>query len=213
MPRLKAPQRREQLIDAATKIFARFGYNATTTHAIANAAGVTEPILYRHFRNKQDLFVAITRKVSRQTIAHWEELISGVEGAGQQILIIAREFPEHLVRLADAYNVIHGALASSPDRKVIAVLKEHYTQIEKFFVGIIRRGQRTGEFRKNIHAIIPAWQMIHLGIGYSMISLNLPTLDGLWPTDSVNFILEGIKAGGGTGHAKPTKKKKAANRS
>ena len=45
MPRLKAPQRREQLIEVATKLFARNGYEATTTAAIALAAGVTEPIL------------------------------------------------------------------------------------------------------------------------------------------------------------------------
>ena len=42
MPRLKAPQRREQLIEVATKLFARNGYEATTTAAIALAAGVTE---------------------------------------------------------------------------------------------------------------------------------------------------------------------------
>src|SRR5687768_7683292 len=53
MPRLKAAQRREQLISVATRLFAERGYEATTTAAIAEAAGVTEPILYRHFHNKQ----------------------------------------------------------------------------------------------------------------------------------------------------------------
>ena len=42
-------------MDVATKLFARNGYEATTTAAIAEAAGVTEPILYRHFEGKQDL--------------------------------------------------------------------------------------------------------------------------------------------------------------
>src|SRR5829696_925611 len=72
MPRLKAPQRREQLIEVATKLFARNGYEATTTAAIALAAGVTEPILYRHFKSKQELFVAIVRTVSQQTMNHWQ---------------------------------------------------------------------------------------------------------------------------------------------
>jgi AcrR family transcriptional regulator len=67
MPRLKAPQRREQLIEVATKLFARKGYEATTTAAIAEAAGVTEPILYRHFKSKQELFIAIVREMSDQT--------------------------------------------------------------------------------------------------------------------------------------------------
>ena len=36
----------------------------TTTAAIADAAGVTEPILYRHFSSKQGMFIAITRAMS-----------------------------------------------------------------------------------------------------------------------------------------------------
>ncbi len=62
MARLKAPQRREQLISVATRQFAKFGYDATTTDAIAKAAGVTEPILYRHFGSKQELFIAISAR-------------------------------------------------------------------------------------------------------------------------------------------------------
>src|SRR5881296_2838113 len=75
MRRLKAPQRREQLIEVATKLFAKWGYEATTTAAIAEAAGVTEPILYRHFDSKQELFVAIVRSVSEQTLRHWAEIL------------------------------------------------------------------------------------------------------------------------------------------
>src|SRR5689334_17648135 len=74
MPRLKAPQRREQLMEVATRLFARLGYDATTTAAIAEAAGVTEPILYRHFESKQELFVAIVKEVSERTMRHWREL-------------------------------------------------------------------------------------------------------------------------------------------
>src|SRR3954471_19893320 len=72
MPRLKAPQRREQLMEVATKLFAKNGYEATTTAAIAAMAGITEPILYRHFKSKQELFVAIVKSVSGKTIKHWE---------------------------------------------------------------------------------------------------------------------------------------------
>src|SRR3954452_2902809 len=77
MPRLKAPQRREQLMEVATKLFARNGYEATTTAAIAEMAGVTEPILYRHFRSKQELFVAIVKAVSDRTLRHWEDISKG----------------------------------------------------------------------------------------------------------------------------------------
>src|SRR5207248_3964206 len=102
MGRLKAPQRREQLIEVATKLFARNGYDATTTAAIALAAGVTEPILYRHFKSKQELFVAIVKAVSDRTMKHWHDLIDGVTDPAEQIRRVAAELPQHMEKLADA---------------------------------------------------------------------------------------------------------------
>ena len=43
------------------------------------AAGVTEPILDRHFNSKQELFVAIVRSVSERTLQQWHEVISGTK--------------------------------------------------------------------------------------------------------------------------------------
>src|SRR3954447_9623532 len=143
MARLKAPQRREQLMEVATKLFARNGYEATTTAAIALAAGVTEPILYRHFKSKQELFVAIVKAVSEQTMQHWQELIAGIDDPAEQIRRIAAEMPDHMTNLADAYHVLHGALATSRDKKVIAVMREHYVQIEKFFSKVVSEGQKS----------------------------------------------------------------------
>src|SRR3954469_23216167 len=99
MRRLKASERREQLIEVATRLFAKWGYNATTTAAIADAAGVTEPILYRHFKSKQELFVAITRDVSQRTISEWQNLTQASADPREQIRRIAKEFPDHLQQL------------------------------------------------------------------------------------------------------------------
>jgi AcrR family transcriptional regulator len=192
MRRLKAPQRREQLIEVATKLFARGGYDATTTAAIAEAAGVTEPILYRHFDSKQELFVAIVRSVSEQTMNHWREIIGNVKDPAEQIRRIAEEFPEHIRQLADAYHVIHGALATSRDKKVLAVMKEHYAQIERFFVQIITVGQQEGVFRPQLDPRGPAWQLILTGIGYAMIALNLHPLEQSAIKNSIESILRGI---------------------
>ena len=193
MARLKAPQRREQLMEVATKLFARHGYEATTTAAIAKAAGVTEPILYRHFETKQELFVAIVREVSELTLRKWHELIAGAPNASDRIRVIAEEFPGHIEQLADAYHVIHGALAASRDADVLKVMREHYDQIEAFFVGIIREGQAAGLFHRNMDPRVPAWQLINIGIGYAMVTLNLEQFDSALISQAVEFILRGLR--------------------
>jgi AcrR family transcriptional regulator len=193
MPRLKAPQRREQLMEVATKLFARNGYEATTTAAIALAAGVTEPILYRHFKSKQELFVAIVKAVSDRTMKHWQDLIAGVSDPAEQIRRIAAEMPSHMEKLADAYHVLHGALATSRDKKVLAVMREHYAQIERFFAKVIQEGQKTGVFRKNLQPRGAAWQLIITGIGYGMIGLNLTQLDRPMIDTAIESILRGLR--------------------
>ena len=193
MPRLKAPQRREQLIQVATRLFAEHGYEATTTKDIAKSAGVTEPILYRHFKSKQELFVAIVKAVSAQTMKHWEDLIAGVDDPAEQIRRIAAELPSHMEKLADAYHVLHGALATSRDKKVLAVMKEHYLQIERFFAKVVAEGQKTGVFRKNIIPRAAAWQLIITGIGFGMIALNLTQLDRTLTEGAIESIIRGLK--------------------
>lgn len=180
-------------MDVASKLFARNGYEATTTAAIALAAGVTEPILYRHFKSKQELFVAIVKSVSTQTIKSWEAIIAGIDDPADQIRRIAASIPSHMDTLADAYHVLHGALATSRDKKVLAVLKEHYVQIEKFFVKMVSDGQKSGVFRKNVQPRSAAWHLISTGIGYGMISLNIPLMDRAWIDGAIDSIIRGLK--------------------
>ncbi len=56
--RQKKEQRRTLLLEAALELFATHGYEATTTKAIAERAGVTEAMVFRHFASKRDLFRA-----------------------------------------------------------------------------------------------------------------------------------------------------------
>jgi len=62
--RLPAADRRESILVAAAERFAARGYDATTLDEIAAAAGVTKPILYRHFGSKQDLYLALLARHS-----------------------------------------------------------------------------------------------------------------------------------------------------
>jgi AcrR family transcriptional regulator len=57
--RMARAERREQILDAATRAFSRSGFTATALDDIATEAGVTHVILYRHFASKADLYRAV----------------------------------------------------------------------------------------------------------------------------------------------------------
>jgi len=60
--RMSADERREQLLEVAVGLFSDCGFSGTTTKKIANAAGVSEAIIFRHFSTKDDLYKAILEK-------------------------------------------------------------------------------------------------------------------------------------------------------
>lgn len=64
--RLPAGERREQIIDVAVQVFARHGYHGTSMNDVADAAGVTKPVLYQHFDSKQDLYLALLDDVGQR---------------------------------------------------------------------------------------------------------------------------------------------------
>jgi AcrR family transcriptional regulator len=57
--RLPVAERREVLLEAAGPLFGERGYEGTRLDEIATAAGVTKPIVYRHFDSKRDLYLAL----------------------------------------------------------------------------------------------------------------------------------------------------------
>lgn len=67
--RLRRSERREQILSAATRAFARAGFAATSLEDLAAEAGVTRVILYRHFESKADLYRAVLRRASDRLAA------------------------------------------------------------------------------------------------------------------------------------------------
>jgi AcrR family transcriptional regulator len=57
--RLPAPERRETLIRAASELFAQRGYDHVSLDQVAERAGVTKVIVYRHFGSKKDLYLQL----------------------------------------------------------------------------------------------------------------------------------------------------------
>ncbi len=55
-------ERQKQILDAAARVFSEKGFDATTIRDVARAAGVSDGLLYRYFKNKQDLLVHLPRQ-------------------------------------------------------------------------------------------------------------------------------------------------------
>jgi AcrR family transcriptional regulator len=76
VPRMNAEDRREQVLRAATRAFARTGYAGTSTDAVAREAGVSQPYVVRMFGTKRDLFLAVFERSTRRIRDAFSHVIS-----------------------------------------------------------------------------------------------------------------------------------------
>ena len=78
-PREGILSKRQNIIQAATHLFAEQGFEGTTTLQIANEADVTEPLIYYHFKGKDELFSHILETSFKEYFSRLEALkkISG----------------------------------------------------------------------------------------------------------------------------------------
>ncbi|MCC6873732.1 MAG: TetR/AcrR family transcriptional regulator [Sandaracinaceae bacterium] len=110
MPKQRLPgeERRGSILDAAIDVFSRGGFRGATTAALAQAAGITEALLYRHFRSKKALFLGalahvldrVEREVAARLDAH-DDPVAGLESLFGYFHEQLREDPQfgHLIYL------------------------------------------------------------------------------------------------------------------
>jgi len=63
---MMAKNKKQKIINTATKLFATQGFDNTTTLQIAKESGVTEPLLYYHFHGKEEIFTEIIKNIFQE---------------------------------------------------------------------------------------------------------------------------------------------------
>lgn len=88
---MSADERREQILHVALEEFARGGLDGTPTEAIAKRAGISQPYLFRLYRRKKDLFLAVVDRCFQRTLHAFQRAAEGTSG------------PEALLAMGQAY--------------------------------------------------------------------------------------------------------------
>ena len=160
--RLPAVERRAAVLEEACNVFSRMSYRGATTAEIARAAGISEPILYRHFGSKRDLYLACLdetwqrfRRDAEQAMA---EDPSSCLGHIHDRYMASKE----RVRLVDLWIQ---ALTVAPEDAVIAkALRKQIREVHDFFADVIRKGQAAGVVMADRDPVAEAWIFVGGGM-------------------------------------------------
>jgi AcrR family transcriptional regulator len=114
--------RRDQILDAATKVFAKKGFHRTTTKEIARTAGIAEGTIYNYFNTKSDLLIGIMSRLA-EVEALGEELVDALQGDVRDFFVTT--FRHRANRIQQSQEMLQAIL---PQVLVNPELREQYNQ-------------------------------------------------------------------------------------
>jgi AcrR family transcriptional regulator len=115
--RLPAVRRRRQLLDVSLEVFAKRGFHGTSMAEVAEAAGVTKPVLYQHFGSKRDLYLQLLDDVGQRLLEEVQKATASAGGPRQQV---ASGFEAYFRFVADhesAFRLLFGGDGREADRE------------------------------------------------------------------------------------------------
>jgi AcrR family transcriptional regulator len=177
--RLPAAERRQALIETAIRVFSEGSYRGTTTAEIARAAGVSEPILYRHFASKRELYLAALDHVWARARAMWEEAVAGTGNVREAFEAIGRDHVsvrDCKFQLAELWVQALGEAAE--DTELRRHLRTHMREVHDLIASLIRRGQQEGVLHPDRDADAEAWIFLAGGV-LGMVGRRIGLLDEL----------------------------------
>ena len=177
--RLPADERRQAVLETACHMFCRSSYRGATTAEIAREVGVSEPVLYRHFASKRDLYLACLEEAWQHVRAMWDEALAEEEDPSKWLAAIGNAYLQ--AKKADKVFLVELWIQSlseaSEDPEIRKHLREHIFEVHGYVVEIIRRAQKAGGVIKERDANAEAWIFISLGL-LSTIDRRLGSLVG-----------------------------------
>jgi AcrR family transcriptional regulator len=139
---------RERLLSCATQLFTRKGYTGTTVREIVAAAGVSKPVLYYYFKNKEGIYLELIRgafaKLDALLEASRSERGNAIEkllGLCDQVLCL---FLENIEVAKLMYSISYGPPQGAP----FFDFDSHHVKFHEAVRRLIREGIRQGKLKK-----------------------------------------------------------------
>ncbi len=158
-----AEVRREELLDAAVRVFARTPYRAAGTAEIAREAGVAEPTIYRHFGSKRDLYLAALERCGAKVRDQFIHIAQREPDPLMALHEMGEWYGESISLDNEPLRMRQRAIAESEDGEVRGQLRRVYEQIITTIAEIISRGQAAGSFSRAAPAEGMAWAFVAIG--------------------------------------------------
>jgi AcrR family transcriptional regulator len=187
--RQQAGERREQILDAACRVFAEKGFAGASIREIAREVGVTEGLLYHYFESKEQLMHACWKE--RSWRAHLERILAEAEGKPVEVVLraLALDFLQTLYENAPAVRV--SAAECQYNQEMAAFYLQKIEDNQRLIVDFLRARQAAGEIRAE--ADVETASGLLMGSAYSLLLLYSRAEPEVWEAMADAFVRGGVE--------------------
>jgi AcrR family transcriptional regulator len=160
--RLPVAERRAIIVEAAGRLFGERGYDATRLDDIAAAAGVTKPVLYRHFDSKQTLYLALLAR-HREDLSSFAGAIPAKGSPAERMRAVLEVWFAYVEAHSYAWKMLFRDTGGGPE--IEAYRREVHARARAVLVGMI--GELSGEREAPIppREREPLAELLSMGMG------------------------------------------------
>jgi AcrR family transcriptional regulator len=146
--------RRQELLDAAVRVFARKGFRAARVGDIAEEAGVAHGLLYHYFRSKDEVLETIFRDTWHLLVAETERIEASGATLPEQLRRFARIYLGSWLVTPDVIGVLVREVARSPQ---VGETVDEIRGVLRALARMIEAARSRGEARADCDATLAAW--------------------------------------------------------
>jgi AcrR family transcriptional regulator len=181
--RLRADERRETILQAATEVFAEAGYQAGKMSDIAARVGVSEPVVFQNFGSKAALYAAVLERAAAEVRGLLEE-VSGEFGdaAGMLAHVLGwgggGDTPGHTAddvpRTHSPLSVLFADAATLPHPELSGFAQSAMRAIAGHLADLVRAGQADGSLRADVDPDAAGWLLLSLLSAHALRGAAMP---------------------------------------
>ncbi len=157
--RMHGTERRALILAQAKKVFARKGYQEATTGELARASGVTEPVIYKHFGSKQNLYLAVIKKLSEEFMERLRGMVEHRAANDLSDSLASLLLDYRNAAMADHENIhlLLNAALESNDPKVTQLVQVHNHDMYGLVNGLLEQAQKQGLVSAQLDLSAASW--------------------------------------------------------
>ena len=144
-------ERKNQILEAASTVFSRLGFQQSRMDDIAEQAGLSKGALYLYYKSKDAIIAALLKHFFVQEFKRLQVFVESEheETVSEQLMTLTRQLAAAMQWMTRFMPIAFEFYAiAGRDKEVHQFLKEYFKDYRRLLAHLIRRGIERGEFRE-----------------------------------------------------------------